>query len=181
MYDNSNDAHLKPTTMPMYPRCPDMGDPRWRDVAVRSRLQNQTDIKRFPTDAQGLEVATVYSGDTMSIIPEVKYQYFVVARLGYHVGWVNFNHVKLVSLQSRNRGYLEETNPDVPDMRDERIAQQAEMMQRAQDAAYQQTRYEEETHPAPPPMERKPPPIASKDVNRIIHKLKSLGGLFSRR
>lgn len=183
MYDDSNDAHLKPTTIPMYPRCPDMSDPRWRDVAVRSRSQNHTEIQRFPTEARGMEIATVYSGDTISIMPEVKYQYYVAARVGYHVGWVNFQHVKLVSLQSRNRGYLEETKPNIPHDQDQRIAQrQAEMQQRALEADQMHARIaEEETQPASPRMERKPAPIARKDVNRIINKLKSLGGIFSRR
>lgn len=181
MYDNSSDAHLKPSTLPMYPRLPSVDDPQWRDVAVRSRLQDRTDVKRFPTDQQGLEIATVHAGDTISILPDVQHGYYVSARLGYHVGWINFKHVKLISLQPRQRLNLEDTKPDAPVDRNERIAQRrAEMIQRAQEKEYlQEDRYEAETQPAPPQIQRKPPVIPKSDVNRIIDKLKSLGGFLS--
>ena len=182
MYDNSSDAHLKPATLPMYPRLPSVDDPNWRDVAVRARQYNQTDVKRFPTDQKGLEIATVHSGDTISILPEVQYGYFVSARLGYHVGWINFKHVKLISLQPRQRLNLDDTKSDVPKERDERIAQRrAEMLKRAKEAEMLKAQFEDETQPASRPVDRKPSPVAKNDINRIINKLKSLGGFLSRR
>jgi len=182
VYDNSSDAHLKPSTLPMFPRLPSVDDPHWRDVAVRSRLHDRTDVKRFPTDERGLEIATVHAGDTISILPDVQHGYYVSARLGYHVGWINFKHVKLISLQPRQRLNLDETKPEAPPQRDERIAQRkAELIQRAQETGRLQNEFEAETQPAPPQIERRPPAIAKSDVNRIINKLKSLGGFFSRR
>ena len=184
MYENGSDAHLKPSTLPMYPRLPNVDDPLWRDVVVRSRIQNFTDVKRFPVDEDLMVIATVHAGDTISILPEVQHGYFVSARLGYHVGWINFKHVKLTSLQPRERLNLDETKPDIPERRDERVAKRkAEMIQRAKEAEALAAQYEAETQPAPiaPRIERKPPNIERKDVNRIISKLKSLGGLFSRR
>lgn len=211
MYDNSSDAHLKPSTLPMYPRLPSVDDPNWRDVAVRARSQNQTDVKRFPVDAQVMVIATVHAGDTISILPDVQYGYFVSARLGYHVGWINFKHVKLISLQPRQRINLDETKPEVPEKRDQRVAERREQMKRRRikEAEALRAQYEAETKPAtlppveqkpvnradahhaqyeaetqptyPPKIERKPTPIARKDVNRIIDKLKSLGGFLSRR
>ncbi len=246
MYEYDSDMDAKPTTLPMYPRRPSPDDPRWRDVAVRSRTRNQTNITRFPADDGEIEITTVYAGDTIAIIPEVQFHYYVAARIGYHVGWVNFKHVKLLSLKPGKRGtLLNDTKPNVPPDRDERIAQHQEMQERlyreeqerlyqeeqerlyqeeqerqyqehqqqlyndAQERAHreqerlyqeaQQRIYEahqesesddydydydygydeQETQPAP--IERQTPSIPKSDVNRIIDKLKNLGGLFSRR
>lgn len=250
MYEHDSDMDAKPTTLPMYPRRPSPDDPRWRDVAVRSRTRNQTNITRFPADGDEIEITTIYAGDTIAIIPEVQFHYYVAARIGYHVGWVNFKHVKLLSLKPGKRGtLLNDTKPDVPPDRDERIAQHQEMQKRlyreeqerlyqeeqerlyqeeqerlyqeeqerlyrehqqqlyneAQERAHreqerlyqeaQQRIYEahqeseldncdyeydeQETQPAP--IERQTPSIPKSDVNRIINKLKNLGGLFSRR
>jgi len=139
-------------------------------------------VKRFPIEDAGGEITTVYVGDTIAIMPDVKYQYYVAARIGYHVGWINFKHVKLVSLQPRNRR-LEETKPEPPVQRDERIAQYQEQIRshipQANIPSYND--YEEETQPAPPQAPRQAPPIPKKDVNRIISKLKSLGSFLGRR
>lgn len=175
----------------MFPRNPDYDDPRWCDVAVRSRTQSQTEVKRFPAEANGVDITTVFVGDTIAIMPEVKYQYYVAARVGYHVGWINFKHVKLVSLRPRNR-HLEETKPDSSSLRDERIAQYQEQLKRRQEQQQaQQIRYyqqqdeyeEQETQPAPAtnPPPRRQTTVARKDVQRIIDKLKNLGSLFGRR
>lgn len=201
MYNDPNNFDVKPTTMPMFPRCPDYDDPRWCEVAVRSRTQSQTNIKRIPLDTDGTEIATIFIGDTIAIVPEVKHKYYVAARIGYHVGWVNFKHVKLVSLAPRNRR-LEETKPQPPVNHQQGIARQYEEQQQQYEAqhyesndrygeqqAYQAEHHnhhdqyveEDETHPAPIFAARKPPPIPKKDVHRIIDKLKSLGSLFSRR
>lgn len=222
MYEPDSEVDAKPTTIPMYPRRPSPDDPRWQDVAVRRRTRNDTNILRFPTEADDLDIMTIYAGDTIAIIPEIQYQYYVVARVGYHIGWVNFKHVKLLSLKPSPSGnILQDTKPDVPKDRDKRIAQHQEMKQRlqrqeeqkraieqerlyraeqrriqheeqerlyreAQERIYQQQAqnadnnyYEEETQPAH--AERQAPQIHKSDVNRIISKLKSLGGLFSRR
>lgn len=220
MYESDSEMDAKPTTIPMYPRRPSPDDPRWQDVAVRRRTRNDTNILRFPTEADDLDIMTIYAGDTIAIIPEIQYQYYVVARVGYHIGWVNFKHVKLLSLKpSPNGNILQDTKPDVPKDRDKRIAQHQEMKQRllqqeqqkleqerlyraeqrriqheeqerlyreAQERIYQQEAqadeenyYEQETQPAR--VERQKPQIPKSDVNRIINKLKSLGGLFSRR
>lgn len=200
MYNDPNNFDVKPTTMPMFPRCPDYDDPRWCEVAVRSRTQSQTNIKRIPLDTDGTEIATIFIGDTIAIVPEVKHKYYVAARIGYHVGWVNFKHVKLVSLAPRNRR-LEETKPQPPVNHQQGIARQYEEQQQyeaqqyesndryGEQQAYQAEHHnhhdqyveEDETHPAPIFAARKPPPIPKKDVHRIIDKLKSLGSLFSRR
>lgn len=173
----------------MFPRCPDYDDPGWCEVAVRSRTQSQTEIKRMPLDVNDADITTVFVGDTIAIMPEVKHQYYVAARVGYHVGWINFKHVKLVSLKPRNR-HLEETRPGTSPTRDERIAQYQEQLrqrqerQQAQEINYyhqQDTYDEQETQPAPATIPQYEPPIPRKDVNRIIDKLKSLGGLFGRR
>ena len=195
MYEQDNDTHEEPTTLPMFPRRPAVDDTRWRDVAVRSRSQEQTNINRFPLEESGMQIATVYAGDTISIMPEVQHEYFVAARIGYRVGWINFRHVKLVSL-ARGRRMLEETKPDPPVDRNAHIAhrqwtqheerQYQEPSQYQEAQGYQETQYqqadyvEQETQPAPP-LERIPPPIERNDVKRIINKLKSLGGIFSRR
>jgi hypothetical protein len=93
-------------------------------------------------------------------------------------------HVKLTSLY-RQRLNLDETTPEIPENRNERVAErQAQIKrQRAQEAKAMASQYEQETQPAPPPprIERRPANIERKDVSRIIDKLKSLGGLFSRR
>lgn len=185
MYENYDNLNGKPSTMPMYPRIPEWDDTRWRDVAVRRRTHNQTSVLRFPAEADGIEIMPVYAGDTIAIIPEIQYEYYVAARIGYHIGWINFKHVKLLSLKpGRKSAFLEDTSPDAP-IRDERITQARDMQERRYipPAQYVDEGYdeydEEETQPAP--VERKPPPIPKKDVNRIIDKLKSLGGLFSRR
>lgn len=183
MYDERNDA--KPSTLPMYPRRPELDDVRWRDVAVRRRTRTQTVVLRFPADREEFAIMSVYAGDTIAIIPEVQFDYYVVARVGYHIGWVNFKHVKLLSLKpGRKTAFLEDTKPDAPDNRDEQIrfAQHRQMQQRAYivQSDYSNNGYdEEETQPAYP--ERRPPPIPKKDVYRIIEKIKSLGGIFSRR
>ncbi len=177
MYQDYDNMNAKPSTMPMYPRQPDVDDPRWRDVAVRRRTRNETSITRFPVDVDDVAIMHVYAGDTIAIIPEVQYEFFVAARVGYHVGWINFKHVKLLSLKPNHKGgFLEDTRPDAPPNRDERIAQYKEMQARQY---VPQTQFEEETQPTH--VERQPPPIPKKDVRRIIDKLKSLGGMFSRR
>ena len=188
MYEEYDNYNTKPSTMPMYPRLPNTDDMRWREVAVRRRTRNQTNVLRFPVDGDDMAIMPVYAGDTIAIMPEVQYEYYVAARIGYHVGWINFKHVKLLSLKAgRKSAFLEDTTPDVPPNRDERIAQHREMQQRAYIAEqeYQQAQddyddyVEEETQPAPPP--RREAPIPKKDVHRIIDKLKSLGSIFSRR
>jgi len=186
MYEQRDNYNAKPSTLPMYPRRPDVDDDRWRDVVVRRRTRNETSVLRFPIEADDIAIMPVYAGDTIAIIPEIQFEYYVAARIGYHVGWINFKHVKLLSLKpGRKSAYLEDTRPDVPPDRDERIQQHRDMQRRAyiaqpdyaDDGHDEYT--EEETQPAP--VERKPPPIPKKDVHRIIDKLKSLGGLFSRR
>lgn len=174
----------------MFPRSPDYNDPRWCEVAVRSRSQSQTEIKRIPLDVNEADITTVFVGDTIAIMPDVKHQYYVAARVGYHVGWINFKHVKLVSLRPRNR-HLEETKPSTSPQRDERIAQYQEQLRQRQERQqaqqinyYQQqddTYEEQETQPAPAAIPRQPANIKRNDVHRIIDKLKSLGGLFGRR
>ena len=126
---------------------------------------------------------TIFAGDTISIMPEIQHRYYVAARVGYHVGWINFKHVKLVSLQTHGRRFLEETKPDIPVDRDGRIAQHQAKMKKPQppQIAHQKAEVEDETQPSTPPVAIKRASIAREDVHRIINKLKSLGGLLSRR
>lgn len=175
VYDDNAYSEIDPQSL--FPRQPHVEDPRWREVAVRPRTQNQTAIKRFPVEAEGVEITTIFVGDTIAIMPEVQYHYFVAARVGYHVGWVNFKHVKLVSLKASPSRFLEETKPQTPISREEIVEHNRTRSQEMQ-AAH---RYSDETQPAPQQRPRQEPPVAKSDIHRIINRLKSLGGLLGKR
>ena len=157
----------------MFPRRPKPDDSRWREVAVRARTQPQAEIKRLPVDSSSGTLAIVYLGDTISIIPEIQHEFWIAAKVGYHVGWINTRAVKLISLRSRTERFLEETKPHDP----VRITDTFPAHNSDRDA-------ESETQPAPPvqlalkPRQRRTSPLGRSDINRIINHLKGLGGLF---
>lgn len=81
-------------TKPGYPLLPRLDDGRWRQAIVRPKRQDYTEVRDLPRQKANL-ITTVYNGDTIAIILEVRYQHWVAARVGYKVGWLNSANIDL--------------------------------------------------------------------------------------
>lgn len=107
----------------------------WVKVGVRAGRVHQTHLMRMPLDIQDMGILSIYAGDTMAIAPSVRYENYVMARVGVQIGWVSFNDVKFIPLQMSNRQSNDETKPSVSAYERERLSR---------------NKYEKKTEPAVP-------------------------------
>lgn len=86
----------------------------WVRVGVRVGRSHRTDLKRMPLDIQDMEIVSIYAGDVIAIAPSVRYQDYVMARIGVQVGWVSLRDVKLIPMRMSKRSSITDTKPSVP-------------------------------------------------------------------
>lgn len=154
-----------------HPQLPESNDPRWRQVMVRVHGPGTAELRTYPEDQYSDVILYVYTGDLISVIKESRLGYWIAAKVGYKIGWLNIYYVNFTLTKVfdtyatpqesiHETGWLEEeTDQAVPQ---ELLTSEVEAF-----------RDELET-----PTE---PRVTPKDLRRIIKHLKNFGFGRSRR
>lgn len=153
------------TTTYNTPPLPAQEDPAWIEVAVRSRLAASAELRSVPAPHAGALLMTVYTGDVIHVMRDVRCgEHWIAAKVGYKVGWLDVSCIAMAKIRQRSQpepvremGFNEwldtATEQSIPQ---EFLALQTQEMQSV--TAQPDT-----------------PLVDSKDVNRIISRLKAFG------
>lgn len=71
------------------PSLPDFNDPSWTHTTIRAREFPCTDLRTTPTSEANNSILTVYAGDVVSVMREIRFGSWIAAKVGYKVGWLN--------------------------------------------------------------------------------------------
>jgi hypothetical protein len=144
-----NDSSSNPPPSPLYPKLPDPDDPRWQQAVVRARHKRSTELRTLPHHRLSSALLTVHAGDSVSIISEIRSGAWIMAKVGYKVGWLNTDDVDFATTQSMSgaSGQTFTARPRDPQPTTEK---QTEPLEEPTPATEKQTEpLEEPTAPAP--------------------------------
>lgn len=79
---------------------PRLDDPAWMEVAIRSRQAASTELRTAPA---GNVLMTVYSGDVIHVMREVRDGSWIAAKVGYKVGWLDTTYIGLAKIRRQER------------------------------------------------------------------------------
>lgn len=166
-------TQVETPTEPAPLELPKQGDSRWKEVVTRPRLKHQTPLQKLPIDTDEVTLHTVYAGDLIAIVPEIRRKNYVATRVGYLVGWIDYRDLKFVEMKLKTLKIPDETKPAVPDDRDDRVRRhikpKREWSQEDSDAITLPTRPKELTSPA-----KNQNKNLVGDIRRLIKHLKAL-------
>lgn len=165
-----------------YPELPEINDPQWTQVTIRSRVENATALRTEPDVYDDNIMMMVYSGDVVSVMRDCRYDKWIAAKVGYKMGWLNVSEIgfKLIR-QSATPPPVYIPTPSY-DMRDSAIESSPEWYEITTENAIPQelltsqlddVKRTTQTHEAAA--------VNSNDLCRIIKHLKGFAGAFSGR
>lgn len=168
LQDNSWD-----TSDAFFPELPATNDPRWRQATVRVQGQANTELRTYPDETYSNVILYVYTGDIVSVIRESRFEFWIAAKVGYKIGWLNIYCVNFTLTKVLN--HYETPQTTTPALESEWWAETGEHDVPQELITSQVEAFHEDIEPS---TEKR---ISSKDVNRIIRFLKGLGGRSNRR
>jgi len=62
-----------------------------RLCAFRGRIL--AELRMLPDEGYGEIVLHVYTGDIVSVVRDLRFDYWIAAKVGYKIGWLNIYHV----------------------------------------------------------------------------------------
>jgi len=91
-------------TGPLYPPLPRLNDPRWQKMIVYPKRQRQTHLLHVPDPQWGDVTMTLYRGDYIHVIHDLRHRTWVAARAGDRLGWLNLWHAELLRIRTDEHG-----------------------------------------------------------------------------
>ncbi len=86
-------------TQPGYPPLPRIHDRRWQPMIVNERSRHSAELCSLPRLKANHPLLTVYVGDCIEIIQQVRYGVWIAAKVEQQVGWLNTIHLDFVPVQ----------------------------------------------------------------------------------
>lgn len=80
-------------TQPGYPPLPPKDDSRWQLALVHPRSRNEGQLCTLPRLRLNHPLTTVYTGDQLHILPDVRFGVWLAAKVDHHIGWLNSIHL----------------------------------------------------------------------------------------